>query len=361
MVCTPMAPDQAPRDGEGACTLCADATACGLTVDATATKASTKSPDKSIKVKDKRSCKKDKSADGGKACTRTLTFGKRGALAYTEYWAGDKARASIYFRPDSGAAVVSFNFVGRMEDDFGVETYVVDLPAPKKAKKVKATLACALPKKSAEIADPLHCTITQKTADTDDMSGYVATIQTSWKDHKGVAHTSESIDAGMAFDLDLSPAIGDGVTPDFTPCTDFQIDAKIESRASGVAWQKTLKVKQKCKWPKAKLACTGTDPDGKTYDELKKQYRLPEDAKIECRLSGVDLTDGAADAWITATSTGKQTQVHGSLDGQDLVFTLDAANDLAECDTTQLDLTVVDDRNIPWFAKSAKLTENCPD
>ncbi len=114
-VCIPEAPDDASADG--ICTPCADAKACGVETAITA-KPAKRSPDKKIKIKDKTSCKKVK---GEKTCTRTVQFGKKGTLR-----AGSvaKTRLHVYFRPDSGAALVAFD--GNAVSDWPV-FYVVDL------------------------------------------------------------------------------------------------------------------------------------------------------------------------------------------------------------------------------------------
>jgi hypothetical protein len=93
-----------------------------------AKRASAKSPNRKVKVKAKRSCKR---GEDGKVCTQKVTVGKIGSFVHNEGPAYMKSKMRVYFRADSKAVVVLFKAnnpeSGSGEDAF----YVIDLdPEP---------------------------------------------------------------------------------------------------------------------------------------------------------------------------------------------------------------------------------------
>ena len=258
-------------------------------------------------------------------------------------------------------------------------------PATAGGKKVKAEMLCGVLTPSPDGGDPsvtpvpgkgkprldrpVACAVHQTTQNDDDMSGYHVTVQTSWTakegpkgkkvKHQGPVHQGESIAVGSDYELTLSPALVEGSPPDFEPCVDFKIDATIASYATGVVWKKSIKVPQKCpKPPKAKLACTYESQDG-VRDALSGKVRI--ETPVTCRLSGLDLADGAADAWIDSQFGEQHARVHSTLDGQDLVFTLEPDAAFQACGDAALSLVVVDDQAVPWFKTYAAMKQYCPD
>jgi hypothetical protein len=127
-VCTPQPVSSAQYDGDGACQPCKDAASCGLTVDGSKVKAAKKSPNKKVKLTDKRKCRKDPEAEdpSGKTCTRTLSFGKVGKVSFDEAWSKDKAKVKVFFRKDSKAALVTMDMRGRMDGVDWSSMYVLD-------------------------------------------------------------------------------------------------------------------------------------------------------------------------------------------------------------------------------------------
>ena len=143
-VCTPHAFAGLEADGGAdGCKVCSDAASCGVATDASGAKPAKVSPDKKIKIKDKRKCVKDPDEYTKKSCTRTITFGKAGALQYQEGWSGDKAKMQVYFRPDSRAAVVSFATCNRM-DTCWPTMYVVALGGASSSSAAATTYAFGL-------------------------------------------------------------------------------------------------------------------------------------------------------------------------------------------------------------------------
>jgi hypothetical protein len=129
-VCGPEAPGADTADGEGgqSCTVCKDASSCGLATDASDTKSSMKSPNKKVKVTDKRKCKRDVNMPDGKACLRTISFGKKGKQVYEENSSKDKAKLGVFWRPDSGVALLTFETMGGEDGSVDMPAmYVVDL------------------------------------------------------------------------------------------------------------------------------------------------------------------------------------------------------------------------------------------
>jgi hypothetical protein len=152
-VCTPQSIANAQEDGEGACQPCKDAASCGLEVDGSKLASAKRSPDRRVSVKDKRACKH-------KHCVRTLGFGKAGKLVYAEI-SKDKAPLSVYFRPDSSAALVVLIGSVYGADDvpaaYRSDFFVVDFGAAASAKVATYSIDLTHIKTSDQFENPGNC------------------------------------------------------------------------------------------------------------------------------------------------------------------------------------------------------------
>ncbi len=121
-VCTPVGFDDKGTPLTESCTSCGTTPAqCGVTSKLGA--ASLRSPDKKLLLVKKQSCHISNDSPDTKVCVQTIGLGRLGRVQHDDEVRGRRglARASAYFRRDSGAVVITFT--GGSSDD----KFVIDL------------------------------------------------------------------------------------------------------------------------------------------------------------------------------------------------------------------------------------------